>query len=428
MNGLKINVRKLSGNIAVFLFMIYLYGYAQLHVVYPNKYVVIYIFAIILAFSVMSSPLQRPKPIKKQFLAWWLLALMVLINNVVTWSGNFFHINTLRIILCITLMGTLSRKTSWIESWMRITVLLGCIYAVGSLYFYLFPHAYSVMTSFYGFAPAGTNNGIYGYRAGLADQNSQNAIYLVFPILVVVSSFFVKKEDRKKKIVLVGVLLFALLLTIKRAVLMFGIVALCVVYVNMDKQRKTNKMLRLIMLGIVAIVAFTVAAETIPAINDVVLRFSGMGSDVSSQNRLLMWGLAWSLFWRNPIFGIGLWGYQNSYYFNLFSAGTNSLYAALNVHNVYLQVLCEFGIVGMIVYIYAIVTSLYTTFVTLRDIKAKTDNAHYVHTLSLSLVIQVLYILYSLTGNCLYDIVFGFYALALASMYAIRNEIIDLAN
>lgn len=109
---------------------------------------------------------------------------------------------------------------------------------------------------------------------------------------------------------------------------------------------------------------------------------SKAGHDITS-SRTYLYGIAIKLFYDNPIFGVGVGQFRS----------VTGAYTA--VHNTYLQVLCEQGIVGFIVYIYPII---YCFVYTLKVIK-RANNQQLCNYVKLSLAFQLIYMLYSLTGN-----------------------------
>ena len=87
-------------------------------------------------------------------------------------------------------------------------------------------------------------------------------------------------------------------------------------------------------------------------------------------------------------------------------------FAYLNAHNVYIQLLCETGIMGFLIALKGAMNILRRTFYFLdksvRDLmgnKLKTI-------VFFSLAMQIFFWLYSITGNCLYDTMFSFYSIA----------------
>ena len=106
------------------------------------------------------------------------------------------------------------------------------------------------------------------------------------------------------------------------------------------------------------------------------------GADLTS-GRAELYQLAWKAFYDSPLTGVGIGNYM----------GYTGAYT--EVHNTYLQVLCEQGIVGFTFYIVPIFVCFLQTVKLIR----KTYASPWHNYLKLSLAIQLFYIIYSMTGN-----------------------------
>ena len=166
---------------------------------------------------------------------------------------------------------------------------------------------------------------------------------------------------------------------------------------------------------LIAVGLLQILSETVPAMGYVFERFQSLGEDDSTLERLAMWDLAIKKFKEAPLLGNGLWSYRFFYkqelgaYFHPYE----EKYQYLNAHNVYLQLLCETGIIGFGLYMASISLTLYKTIKNAKRIMLL-DEYYLRYAVIFSLVFQLFYIIYSFTGNCLYDVVFPFYAIAIA--------------
>ncbi|MCD8177824.1 MAG: O-antigen ligase family protein [Tannerellaceae bacterium] len=374
-----------------------------------------FLFGILLAFmsNISGFKYKIKAGIPTQLIPWLLFLIFVFISYRTNMLGST------RILTGILLCIALKNNSKWLKQVIYIIATITGLNVFFTIFFYFFPQYYNLVIDAYGFIPTGTSAGSAGYRAGISDHYSQNGIYISIFALMIISILFAinasgNKSKRKTALVCAILAYIALLLTSKRAVLVFSIIALAATYLISSK-RKMDRILRLAIVCLVVFGLLQVFSEMIPALSYVVERFQSIGDDTGSIERLAMWQLALSKFLEKPIFGHGLWSYREFYYQEL---GTyfhpyETKYQYLNAHNVYLQLLCETGIVGLLIYISAIVISLYRTICLVRQLN-RFDDIYTKAAVMFSLSMQLFYCIYSLTGNCLYDIVFPFYGIALA--------------
>lgn len=123
------------------------------------------------------------------------------------------------------------------------------------------------------------------------------------------------------------------------------------------------------------------------------------GGEIGTTGRDELWSMAWSLFQGNKLFGIG------PSQFPIYS------HAETDVHNVYLQTLCELGVVGLVLFITAIVYSLVKTL----KVLAKTENTSLKNPVLLSLLLQIVYVIEGYSENVNTNLSgYMIYALAIA--------------
>lgn len=206
---------------------------------------------------------------------------------------------------------------------------------------------------------------------------------------------------KKRDIMIFIFLTVSLLMTGKRGHLLAACVALIIMFVISTKGIKRLVRINAIILALAAVLTLAIvlgeALSVIPFFNEFWNTFTGLvnGEDVTS-GRIQLYQYSLQLFQENPIFGIG-WG-------EFKEAGSIVYSKSLDVHNVYLQLLCETGIVGTILVLVSLFVSLFSTN---RQWKMFSGNQH-MNTLEKELSLfsmgyQVFFLLYSFTGNPLYD-------------------------
>lgn len=238
-----------------------------------------------------------------------------------------------------------------------------------------------------------------GYFSGFSTEVAVSAFYIAFFVLIsFFRNWFTKRWINLSTIYIVlGI--YAIILTSKRAHLLFlfGSIVFTVIISNTDMNvlRRWIKYIVAILIGIIAISTAVQYASEGSSIGRIVSLFEGIvggekSLDELSTGRMGFWILAIELFIRNPLFGIG---WCNFYKHNVFQ---------YHAHNTYLQVLCETGLVGSILYLIFIILTISFTIKTIRKcvIMQRRD---YLQILCPGFGMQCFYLLYSITGNTIYD-------------------------
>lgn len=421
--------------IGIFLMLGYACYYPYVEKIFSGaKLRIIFLLAILLfACGLLKTggKIQLSTSLLKDYVFWLLLAIMFSLHNQFLKLNGSINAATLRFVAAIVMAFAISNSIGWFESVWKLLIGLLMPYCLATYFFMLFPSTYINIGKFYGYYPAGTNGGTVGYRAGLADHYSQNGIYLSILFMMFGAMWIaqvngnIQKEKKKSLIILLCMVLGSLILTGKRAVLIVSVCALLLTYLFSVRQNFLKKWGRFIVIVGLGIFALYIVVLVNPVFAYVFERMQGVGSDGASLERLAMWNLAISLFLKHPIFGIGFYGYRYKYAENLFvifhpKVLEDERYLYQNAHNVYIQLLCENGIIGFLIYAVAVIAVAYITIqlVRTKERELRAKNQHYY--VIFSLAMQMYYLAYSITGNCLYDIVFIFYMVAVAYIFSIR--------
>lgn len=337
-----------------------------------------------------------------------------------------------RILFGIIVCLFLSVQDDWLKVLKKLLLLFSGSAVFFTFLFWIAPSLYSHVVDFYGYFPPGTGQLKYGYRAGITAHYSQNGIFIAVFIMVIVTLIVAESAQgksrytNKMRLIIAAIAFLAFLLNGKRGTLIWCIVAIVLTwFVSTDK--KSKFVTRFVFIVCVSAVLFQFAVENIPSLNFIVERFSELGSDNSSTDRFVMWGLALLNFARFPLLGIGFLNFREQYSTNLAAQFIRDLadissYRRLDAHNVYIQVLCEMGIIGFVLYIGAIVFLLKYTIKSLKYFSS-TKEYQYKYAAMLSFCFQIFYLLYSLSGNCLYDMTFYLYIIAMAITGALNFRI-----
>lgn len=268
-----------------------------------------------------------------------------------------------------------------------------------------------------------------GYNAGITAHYSTNAIYLSIASIYFFSQWRNKKD--KKSIMIFIISFFGLILTAKRAHLLIVIMSCLFIYFIIDRKDEIkNKIKYTTIILICSIIVFGISSIFVPSILNVVNRFKeGFTNGTLLSGREEFYDAAISLWSNKPIFG-NRWGYFSEYYqnniFNLSDPAYNLEY--LDCHNVYLQILCECGLVGFIIIVGLMLFIFYKT---IKLVNYHKQSKTFLPQLIFSAGYQIFFMAYCLCGNPLYDAqcyVMYFIVIGIIINYLIINSKIKIQN
>ena len=340
--------------------------------------------------------------VKKQFCHKNILIYILLIVPMIVftffrsnWALYYSLLFGISLLLCILAVNE-QYFLDYAEVFLYLLIIADILYAIitivcffnRSFYFEhvvpLFPWAVERLTEQYD----------SGCMAGLTSHYSTNAMFLSTGLLISAAMFAKKKE--KKYILCILIIAIALLLTGKRAHILFSAMAIFVLYFFYQSKDGIYKMF--LKTGKVFLAFCGVAVVTFfifPPLANFIVRFQErLAAGDISFGRFRFWALAWESIKEHPVLGIG-WKHY-----------ITDIKPGFDTHNVYLQLICETGIIGAF-FFYAWFATLY--FVTLRTfvsiVKSKEEeHVREKYLLGFSLAYQTFFFLYCLTGNPLYEI------------------------
>lgn len=352
---------------------------------------------------------------------WGIVLCITLFNNRVL-ANRLYLISFFNYFSAMVVAFSLAKSagTNWIDDYSKVTRICGWVYIIATLIFFVLPGVGEFQKSiWWGIYPNGTENGKYAYRAGLASSYSANGIYVSIALLSiaapVISHFGTKHRIQKKEYIWVLLGAAALLLTAKRAHLLFTMSALIISYFALSEGKVENKFVRFIAIGIVLITTFVIACYFVPALSNTILRFTDNGGDIST-GRFLFWEYAYKKFLQHPWLGIGWFGFRFEPIDIKYTAGY------YDAHCIYIQLLCETGIIGFSVVVFAMISTWIDCVKLCKQYRRElSDKWH--SALVASASIQIFMIIYGSTGNVLYDRCFIIYMMSLAVQWTIKYSL-----
>ena len=249
------------------------------------------------------------------------------------------------------------------------------------------------------------NRNSTGYVTGLTREVSYAALFLFIGLLY---SIFIKK-NRVISFVWLGILF----LTGKKAQPIFAIIAICIVLYSQTKNLKKHlKILCGIIAGVFAIVVSFPVWKNISFLERLVTFIENIknGSDIIglTSGRTVIYERAIELWSQNKWFGIGWENFRNIGAYG--SSEYTTWFNHFDVHNCYLQILCETGIIGAAIFLSILIPTL------IYAIKILRNNP--IQYIKFSEAYFIFFWIFVLTEPCLYtDSYVIFLALALAYIF-----------
>jgi O-antigen ligase len=227
-------------------------------------------------------------------------------------------------------------------------------------------------------------------HSGFAREKAEAAFIMNVGLVVVYSRLFSGAKVRFRDGLELLIFAFALVLTGKRMLFVCPIFCGAALVLLFDRKGMILKVLPALLVSVIVIYY---VLSLFPDFRTVFDRFADQETMQNLTGRTELWQLSMSMFWENPLFGMGL-GAFNSYAFNSILADRSFAYG----HNIYLELLGELGIVGFVL----IFTALIMTFLgTIVLLKQKDLPAERRKLLIFSFSIQLICFVYGFTGNVL---------------------------
>ncbi|MEI3606610.1 O-antigen ligase family protein [Pseudogracilibacillus sp. SE30717A] len=299
------------------------------------------------------------------------------------------------------------------------------IYAFGTFFHYFFTDLFHSLT--FSFVPLSVKERtlelvILGYYPGLGfGQPAMAAGPMIMGIGIILANRFREKKSMLFDTFLILILIIGLIMTGKRSIMLWGIFSFILTYYFATSKNKSTRFVKVIF-GLIfsSLILYIVTSymDFIDIFRRMIVTINNIlaGQDITS-GRTILYERAWDIFKDNPIFGIG-WEQ-----FIVVTSG-QLLSRDLTVHNVYLQLLAETGLVGFLIVMLAMV---YTYINTFRILKLILSSSIYSNkwkiALTFSFYYQTFFILYCLTENPFYNIVYLF--MYFFSLSIVNSVIID---
>jgi len=303
----------------------------------------------------------------------------------------------------------LTIQHNWYAKCLKYLLLFSMVHILFTLFSYVFPNVFAniILPLLPGeISSASSLFMIYDLYAGITDQIGRNAFYITVGISIILTALIAKTQRVSlANVLMLTLMVIALLLTGKRGHLASNIIAFLVVIVVyarvQGKNIAKNLLFSIVTISFLVIVIIKIVPETATPFMRFITAYNE-GNIVGGRTELYIFAI--ELFKQKPILG---WGF-----------GSFSGFQDTGTHNVYLQLLCETGLVGTLLFVSILLSNILVTLKAIRRYcrfnKMAQDGF-----LLFSLYTQVFYITYAMTGNPLND---GFilivYMIAMSIPYA----------
>ena len=228
-----------------------------------------------------------------------------------------------------------------------------------------------------------------GYCTGITPFSASAVWYCGILFSFVFAAYLCQKKVSFSSIVKCGLAVLAMIATQKRSVLLACMITVYLFYF-LFAQKQNTRLLRIMLITAILLMLLAIAYQFIPQVQYMVFKTLRPGNALSGREAL--WSDMRPLFEQNPILGSG--------------GGTCQYMFGYGGHNCYLQLLAEYGYVGLILFLLAFVapflSALYRTGIFLRT-RRETKEAIW---LIAALFLQAVFLIYCATGNPLFDSIF----------------------
>lgn len=361
--------------------------------------------------------------------AWWIPALAAIFISV--GHGGFLSSATLEfftfLISALFLFGSGKDETVF-ERPLKVIKFFSFFYAVSVWIQLLLPPVYDI---YLGLLSPDVQAMIRSFESvrssytGFSTSVSFTAGHVCAGLMLCFSQFFSKQHLNRKKLIFEIIFLMAtLFLTNKRGhMLALFIVAVAIYLVSAQGSTRFTRFNKILVVGVVALIVLLLGGEAlsfIPGFNRIAETITGLlvGEDVTS-GRTGLYEFAKQMIRQHTWDGIG-WGR-----FRLNTIGNVTVSTQLDVHNIYLQSLCEMGVFCFAFLMIALAAFLLKTYKLITAENRKPDGNPIIKSLLLfSLAYQIFFLIYGLTGNPLYDhnyIILYMFACAISAVIGKRN-------
>ena len=397
---MKISFGKLSlSKLVILLILLAIYSIGTISAFFSTRIITL-LLLIFSSFMVFLKHWVTGKwSISNIALTWLILSVLCFIGVIRGSTLVYFSFYIVCFILLL-LGGELTADAMFHSlSWVKF---FGLFFAVGCYWQYLFPERYyAVLFPLFDEKYQTSIRRQFTYHKmcpGFTFQTAVTAQFIFLGIMVILYLFY-QNNTRKGKILSIielAFLLGGLLLTGKRSpIVVLPVVIIFVDMLTIKRSKKVNRLLTIILSAIVIFMIMYLISPFLSESRNSITRLLEYSFDSAesvgeaSNGRFELASQAISEFLKHPLLGIG-WG------------NFSRFYNPAGVHNIYLQLLCECGIIGFILSFAAMLYAFSRSIGILKQ-QLNSSNKQLLILMKCSVFIQLYTFVYGLFGNPIYD-------------------------
>ncbi|MCX7715405.1 MAG: O-antigen ligase family protein [Clostridia bacterium] len=338
--------------------------------------------------------------------------LVIILYNMISlfYTSNFYDGVRFILVLVVTniLIFAMTEDDRCVSFAVKVLVFFSFLQVIALFMQYAFPEKITQISRLLLKYEAFYNNKVllsYGYYCGINQDNLMSGLYCALLGSFLFVSFLTDDNKIKKIFYMIGtaICIAAIFATQKRGILIsFAVAMAATLFVMLRNKRKA--LLRLIFTIFIFGAIFIYIMKFTPYGQQMMMRFT-MEENLFS-GRDIIYRKLYSHFSENYILGHGV--------------GSVYSVAEAGAHNIYLHILYENGIVGLILYSLLFSYAFYLTvgMICTRDFDVKTKRLLYY-----SVYTQALFLVYGMSGNPLYDnYVLFVYAISISIPLAVKRR------
>lgn len=352
----------------------------------------------ILFLSIILLVLKREKRIKYIFIGWVFFAFLNAISLIYTIDLKEGLVLFQIIIYAIPLVqyGFSEKNVRTFFTILEYLLLFGAVTIIISKNWHDFPIIYFknilLESNIVGIISETRGNAFSGIFA----NNGNAAFLLAVGIEIAGCKYIANKERNKREFLYIIIYTVALILTNKRALLLIPFIVLFIVIRANNVKVLNIKNIIITFISIIIILMFYNNIENVAVFKRFVTDDDNRRGDFRF--------FCVEMFKKEPITGYGL-GAFNKYItdegYRVYSETNPSGIWIYHAHNVYLQVLAESGILGFIIFIILVCTPILDYLKIIKEEEIQNDYNKKMY-INIMIALQLIFIMYCLTGNPLY--------------------------